>query len=153
MELHDGRETCSINVLPPVSALRSFDVPFFGLYGACSTMAESLILGSCLVSGGYGNEYGDVHGFFAFLHRRAAITVIRWNMADSAPLTAQWTATASGAVVLLLTDRQSEDHPSLPGGTSMIRGLKMQTNMGAAMAQSAYETLHTYFKTKRRLSE
>ena len=122
--------------------LRSFDVPFFGLYGACSTMAESLILGSCLVSGGFGNTIMCT----ASSHFCTAERQYRYPLeyGGQRPQTAQWTATASGAVVLSSQTGKVKITQACPGHI-YDPGVSDANNMGAAMAQSAYETLHTYF--------
>ena len=63
-------------------AARSAGVPFFGLYGACSTMAESLSLAAMLLDGGFGEWGAAVTSTSA---RRSASTAPPWSMAASAP--------------------------------------------------------------------
>ena len=124
-------------------ALRPTNVPFFGLYGACSTMAEGLVLASCLVDGGFERTVCAITSS----HFCAAERQYRYPLeyGGQLPQTAQWTATASGAVVLHKGGKGVKITKATPGRIA-DPGVTAQTNMGAAMALSAYETLQTYFQ-------
>lgn len=124
-------------------ALRLTNVPFFGLYGACSTMAEGLVLASCLVDGGFERTVCAITSS----HFCAAERQYRYPLeyGGQRPQTAQWTATASGAVVLHKGGKGVKITKATPGRIA-DPGVTAQTNMGAAMALSAYETLQTYFQ-------
>ena len=124
-------------------ALRPTNVPFFGLYGACSTMAEGLVLASCLVDGGFERTVCAITSS----HFCAAERQYRYPLeyGGQRPQTAQWTATASGAVVLHRGGKGVKITKATPGRIA-DPGVTAQTNMGAAMALSAYETLQTYFQ-------
>ena len=124
-------------------ALRPTNVPFFGLYGACSTMAEGLVLAACLVDGGFERTVCAITSS----HFCAAERQYRYPLeyGGQRPQTAQWTATASGAVVLHKGGKGVKITKATPGRTA-DPGVTAQTNMGAAMALSAYETLQTYFQ-------
>ena len=124
-------------------ALRPTNVPFFGLYGACSTMAEGLVLASCLVDGGFERTVCAITSS----HFCAAERQYRYPLeyGGQRPQTAQWTATASGAVVLHKGGKGVKITKATPGRIA-DPGVTAQTNMGAAMALSAYETLQTYFQ-------
>ena len=124
-------------------ALRPSNVPFFGLYGACSTMAEGLLLAACLVDG-------------AFEPTACAITSSHYCSAEpkyrypleyggQRPQTAQWTATASGAVILQKGGKGVKVTRATPGRIA-DPGVTAQANMGAAMALSAYQTLSRFFQ-------
>ena len=119
-------------------AQRESGVPFLGLYGACSTMAESLFLGSILVDGGYGAHV--LCG--ASSHFCSAERQYRFPLAygGQRPPTAQWTATAAGSVLL---DRAEGAVSVTRGicGKIVDMGVKDANNMGAAMAPAAYDTL------------
>ena len=65
-------------------ALRNTGLPALGLYGACSTMAESLLLGSLAVSGEFANQVGG-HDLLPFWPPRSGSTAIPWATAGSAP--------------------------------------------------------------------
>ena len=124
-------------------ALRPTNVPFFGLYGACSTMAEGLVLAACLVDGGFERTVCAITSS----HFCAAERQYRYPLeyGGQRPQTAQWTATASGAVVLHKGGKGVKITKATPGRIANPR-VTAQTNMGAAMALSAYETLQTYFQ-------
>ena len=124
-------------------ALRPTNVPFFGLYGACSTMAERLVLAACLVDGGFERTVCAITSS----HFCAAERQYRYPLeyGGQRPQTAQWTATASGAVVLHKGGKGVKITKATPGRIA-DPGVTAQTNMGAAMALSAYETLQTYFQ-------
>lgn len=122
---------------------RDSQIPFLGLYGACSTMAESLLLGSSLVSGGIQQHVLCT----ASSHFCSAERQYRYPLAygGQRPPTAQWTASAAGAVVLSTQNsgiRVTRAHI----GKIYDPGVTDANNMGAAMAQSAYETLSSYFQ-------
>lgn len=112
-------------------AVRGQDVPFFGLYGACSTMAESLSLAAMLLDGGFGV-------------RAAAMTSSHFCSAERqyrSPLeyggqrtpTAQWTVTGSGCVVLA-NQGPGPYVTHITTGKIVDKGIKDAANMGAAMA-------------------
>ena len=124
-------------------AARGLGLPYFGLYGACSTMAESLILGSALVSGGFARRTLCL----ASSHFCSAERQYRYPLeyGGQRPPTAQWTATACGAAVLQGEKTAVRITAATPGRV-YDPGITDASNMGAAMAQSAYETLRTFFR-------
>ena len=127
-------------------AVRDLGTRFFGLYGACSTMAESLILGSALVAGGMEDRVLCT----ASSHFCSAERQYRYPLqyGGQRTPTAQWTATASGSV--LLTARQEGGRVAVTramAGRIFDPGVTDAANMGAAMAQAAFETLRGYFAT------
>ena len=122
--------------------LRSTDVPTFGLYGACSTMAESLLLAGMSISGGFCRRaLALTSSHFASSERQYRFPL---GYGGQRTPTAQWTVTGAGAVVL----GQSGEGPFLRAGTIgtiVDRGIKDANNMGAAMAPAAFETLRAHF--------
>ena len=124
-------------------AARGLGVPWFGLYGACSTMAESLILGAALVSGRFARRTLCL----ASSHFCSAERQYRYPLeyGGQRPPTAQWTATACGAAVLQSLPAAVGITAATPGRV-YDPGITDSSNMGAAMAQSAYETLRTFFR-------
>ncbi len=123
--------------------LRQLEIPFLGLYGACSTMAESLIAASLLTDSGAA-------------HRTAAVTSSHFSTAERqfrAPLsyggqrtpTAQWTCTASGAALI---SADKGDISVVGGCVGKIADMDVTdiSNMGAAMAPAAMDSLCRYFK-------
>ena len=124
-------------------AMRQLGQPYFGLYGACSTMAESLLLGSALIAGGFEtNALCMASSHFCSAERQYRYPL---EYGGQRTPTAQWTVTGAGAVVLTARHKPIRITRATPGRV-YDPGIKDAANMGAAMAQAAYETLHTFFK-------
>lgn len=123
--------------------LASFGAPYFGLYGACSTAAEGLILGAIAIESGCFKTVATVSSS----HNSSAERQFRFPLeyGSQRPPTAQWTATASGAFVLS-AEKKGEVYvnEALPGRI-VDKGITDQNNMGAAMAPAAASTLYEYF--------
>ena len=130
-------------------AARALGVPFFGLYGACSTMAEGLGLASLLVDGGFAAWTAAVaSSHFCTAERQYRMPL---EYGGQRTPTAQWTATASGAVVLA----QNGPGPYVTHvtvGKICDPGIKDANNMGAAMAPAAYDTIRTHLADTGRSS-
>ena len=125
--------------------LLSFDVPYFGLYGACSTCAESLLLSSVMVSHGVFEHCAAVTSSHYCAAERQYRTPIEYG-GQRAP-TAQWTVTGAGAFIV--GKRRGTGHPVIVRGMPGIvrdRGVNDANNMGAAMAPAAEDTLVRYFR-------
>ncbi len=121
--------------------LKELEIPFLGLYGACSTMAEGLITAAMFIEGSFGE-------------RAAAVTSSHFSTAERQfryPLsyggqrtpTSQWTCTAAGAAIL---SREKGACQIVGGCIGRIAdmGINDITNMGAAMAPAAAETIGRY---------
>ena len=123
--------------------LRGFDIPFFGLYGACSTMGESLALGSLLISGGHARMTACMtSSHFCTAERQYRMPVPYGSQRTP---TAQWTATAAGCCIL----GDQGDGPYITHvtcGKIVDMGITDVNNMGAAMAPAAYDTLSALFR-------
>lgn len=122
--------------------MRNRGVPTFGLYGACSTMAEGLLLAGMAVSGGFCRTTLTLSSsHFAASERQYRFPL---GYGGQRTPTAQWTVTGAGAVIL---GRDGEGPYLRCGtvGTVVDKGVKDANNMGAAMAPAAYETLRTHF--------
>lgn len=121
------------------------NAPYLGLYGACSTMAESLLLGALLVDGGYADRIVAA----ASSHFCSAERQYRFPLAYGGQRTptAQWTATAAGAAVVT-SDPAGGDVMVTGGaiGQMVDMGVTDAANMGAAMAPAAYRTLHDFWR-------
>ena len=131
--------------------LQQFDVPLFGLFGACSTAGESISLGSMAVAAGY----ADLVGAVTSSHFASAEKQFRFPLeyANQRPLSATWTVTGSGAFVLgnrkqmetLKTMNQDKEGNSpyqvkvcgITTGKIVDYGVRDSMNMGAAMAPAA----------------
>ena len=122
--------------------LRNLGIPHLGLYGACSTMAESLLLSSMAVGGGFAdNAVAMTSSHFASSERQYRFPL---GYGGQRTPTAQWTVTGSGAALV-----QSDGHGArITGctiGTVTDLGIKDANNMGAAMAPAAYATIKAHF--------
>ena len=125
-------------------AARGFGVPFFGLYGACSTMGESLALASLLLDGGYGTWAAACTSSHFCSAERQYRTPLEYG--NQRTPTAQWTATASGAVVLTSGAARGPRVTHVTVGKVVDKGITDANNMGAAMAPAAYATLKAHFQ-------
>ena len=124
-------------------AVRGVAAPFFGLYGACSTMAESLGLAALLVDGGYFESAAAATGS----HFCSAERQFRYPLEYGGVRTptAQWTVTGAGCVVLSREGAGPYVTRFTPGRI-VDAGIKDMANMGAAMAPAAYDTLKRHFE-------
>ena len=123
-------------------ASRDLGLPFYGLYGACSTMAESLSLGAMMIDGGYASNLCAMTSSHFCSAERQYRTPLEYG--NQRTPTAQWTATGSGAVIL--TSQGAGPYIThITTGKIVDWGVKDANNMGAAMAPAAYDTLKTHF--------
>lgn len=123
-------------------AARDFSAPFFGIYGACSNMAQSLLLGSLLVNAGYcTNVLCATSSHFSSAERQYRFPLEFGNQRTP---TAQWTVTGAGAT-LLSSVRGNISITSATVGKIIDMGIKDANNMGAAMAPAAADTLSAHF--------
>lgn len=123
-------------------ALREAGVPFLGLYGACSTMGEAMGLGAMLIDGGAADTLCAMTSSHFCAAERQFRTPLPYG-AQRTP-TAQRTATAAGAVLL----RRSGSGPRIThftAGRIVDAGVTDASNMGAAMAPAALDTLQAHF--------
>lgn len=119
-------------------AARNLAIPFFGLYGACSTMAESLALGSVLIDGGFAHRV--VAGVSS--HHDTAERQYRFptELGVQRSMAGQWTVTGSGAVMLVKEGTGPvATHATI--GRVVDLGIKDANDMGSAMAPAAADTL------------
>ena len=123
--------------------LRELGIPFYGLYGACSTMGESLSLAAMLIDGGFAERTDAVtSSHFCTAERQYRMPVPYGSQRTP---TAQWTATASGCTIL------GREGPGpyithVTCGKIVDKGISDPNNMGAAMAPAAYDTLAAFFR-------
>lgn len=110
--------------------LRGMDIPFLGQYGACSTMAQTLIMASIMVECGAANYACAVTSSHFCTAERQFRTPLEYG-SQRTP-TAQWTATASGSAVLGMSGDIQVRHATVGRITDL--GVTDMTNMGAAMA-------------------
>lgn len=123
-------------------AARDLKRPFFGLFGACSTMSESLSLASMIVDGGFSDlTVASTSSHFCTAERQFRFPL---ELGSQRPMTAQWTVTGSGCAVVA----SKGDGPKvkrITTGKVIDQGITDVNNMGAAMAPAAFDTIKTYF--------
>lgn len=123
-------------------SLRNTNIPHLGLYGACSTMAESLLMAAMTVGGGYADRViAMTSSHFASSERQYRFPL---GYGGQRTPTAQWTVTGSGAALVC----SQGDGPRIEActiGTVTDLGIQDANNMGAAMAPSAHQTIRTHF--------
>ena len=123
--------------------LRSFGIPFIGLYGACSTMALSAGLAAVFIDSGAAKKTVSVtSSHFCSAERQYRFPL---NYGSQRTPTAQWTVTGSGALILG-KDGGDIYINSVTFGEIEDLNIKDANNMGAAMAPSACDTLATFFR-------
>ena len=123
-------------------ALRESRIPFYGLYGACSTMGESLSLAALMLDGGYASCAAALtSSHFCTAERQYRMPVPYGSQRSP---TAQWTATAAGCT-LLSAQGPGPYITHVTCGKIVDQGITDPNNMGAAMATAAYDTLRAYF--------
>lgn len=122
--------------------LMDLRIPLFGLYGACSTMGEALMLGAMTVDGGF----ADYVVALTSSHFASAEKQFRYPLeyGGQRPLAATWTVTGSGAFVLAGGGGKARISGVTPGKV-VDYGLKDSLNMGACMAPAACSTIYQHF--------
>ena len=123
--------------------LRNLGIPHLGLYGACSTMAESLLMAAMCVGGGFADKaVAMTSSHFASSERQYRFPL---GYGGQRTPTSQWTVTGSGAALVCASGKG----PRITGCTvGCVRdlGIKDANNMGAAMAPAAYDTIRTHLE-------
>ena len=131
--------------------LLDFDVPYFGLYGACSTAAEGLLLAGTMVTHRVFESCAAVASSHNCTAERQYRTPLEYG-GQRTP-TAQWTVTGAGAFVV---GRPDDEKPRLVAGLPGIaveKGITDTNNMGAAMAPATVDTLVRYFRASQTLPQ
>ncbi len=123
--------------------LRETNIPFIGLFGACSTFVESMIVGSCFIDGEFANNVVcSASSHFCSAEKQFRFPL---ELGNQRPPSSQWTVTGAGSVILT----KSGTGPFITGftpGKIVDMGIKDANNMGAAMAGAAEDTLVAHFK-------
>ncbi len=124
-------------------AAKDSAVPYFGLYGACSTMTESLTMGALFIESGTMETACAVTGsHFCTAERQYRFPL---EYGGQRTPTSQWTVTGAGAAIL----KRGGSGPkvsTLTPGIIVDAGITDANNMGAAMAPAAYDTLSAHFR-------
>ena len=126
--------------------LREINIPFFGIFGACSTFVEGMSLGSIFIdSGAAKNVLCATSSHFCSAEKQFRFPL---ELGNQRPPTAQWTVIGSGAAILSNTnlDKVCPQVTYITPGKIVDMGVKDANNMGAAMAPAALDTLITHLQ-------
>ena len=128
-------------------SVRDFDIPFLGLYGACSTMTESMSIGSMIVSAGF----ADYAMCLTSSHFCSSEIQFRNPLEYGGQRTpsAQWTVTGAGCAILS-SKGTGPKITHVTTGKVIDKGVTDISNMGAAMAPAAIDTLIAHFNDTRK---
>ena len=135
-------------------AYRESNIPYIGLFGACSTFVESIITGSSFIdSFAATNVICSASSHFCSAEKQFRFPL---ELGNQRPPSSQWTVTGCGSVIL--TNDKNSLKESLPKikvtsftpGKIVDMGIKDANNMGAAMAGAAKDTLLTHLKDLNR---
>lgn len=122
---------------------RQLAIPFYGLYGACSTMTESLSLGAMLIDGGFADKLVcATSSHFSTAERQFRFPL---EYGSQRSFSAQWTVTGAGATILS-QDGVGPYIKYITTGKIIDAGITDSSNMGAAMAPAAMDTLIHHFQ-------
>lgn len=123
--------------------LRDSNIPFFGIFGACSTFVEGLGLAACFIDGGAANyTLSTASSHFCSAEKQFRFPL---ELGNQRPQSAQWTVTGAGATILSKNGTGPFVTHFTPGKI-VDMGIKDSNSMGAAMAPAALDTLVTHFK-------
>ena len=131
--------------------LKEFEIPMFGLYGACSTCGESLSLAAMTVAAGY----ADCVAAVTSSHFASAEKQFRFPLeyANQRPMSATWTVTGAGAFLLASEEKLQEwkrkplaKITGITTGKVIDYGVRDSMNMGAAMAPAACDLIYQHFE-------
>lgn len=133
---------------------RDMGIPFLGLYGACSTMTESLLLASVLTDGGYCRQVvNGASSHFCSAERQFRMPLEHGNQK---PPYAQSTVIGAGAMVVSGVCNKKDRHVAVTCvtvGKIIDTGMKDSNQMGASMAPAAVDTILTHFRETGRSIE
>ncbi len=128
-------------------AAREFKIPYLGVYGACSTMTESLSIGAMLFDGGFGNNIlCTTSSHFSSAERQYRFPL---EFGSQRKEVAQWTVTGAGSFLIGSGDNLPKI-THVTTGCIEDYGIKDAENMGAAMAPAAAITLKRHFEESKR---
>ena len=122
--------------------LRDSNIPFIGMFGACSTFVESMCMGAIAVESFAKNVICATSSHFCSAEKQFRFPL---ELGNQRPPTSQWTVTGAGAAIL----SKSGSGPFITHATTgkiVDMGIKDANNMGAAMAVSALDTLICHFQ-------
>ncbi|MBE5742989.1 MAG: stage V sporulation protein AD [Clostridiales bacterium] len=127
---------------------RKFDVPYLGIYNACSTMSEAFALSATLVDGGYmQNVISATGSHFSTAERQYRYPL---ELGSVRPPQSQWTVTGAGSAVISAKKGFYPRITCATIGKVTDFGITDANNMGAAMAPAAFRSLINHFEDTKR---
>lgn len=131
-------------------AARDFDFPFLGVYGACSTLAESLAIAAAFVNAGYAKKIVAATGsHFSSAERQYRYPL---ELGCTRPPQSQWTVTGAGGA-LIANEGSGVAITSATLGKVVDFGITDVNNMGAAMAPAAADTILNHLRNTGRSAD
>lgn len=131
--------------------ISGFEVPIFGLYGACSTMGEALSLAAMTVSAGYAdNVIAMTSSHFGSAEKQFRFPL---DYGNQRPLCATWTVTGAGGVILSASGESDICVSGITTGRIVDYGIQDSFNMGAAMAPAACDVIYNHLMDFERSPE
>lgn len=131
--------------------IKNFNIPYFGLFGACSTMGESISLAAMTIDGGFADCcIAATESHFCSAERQFRFPIEYGGVRTP---TSQWTVTGSGAIVLASQGENAPKITTVTTGRIVDMGIVDANNMGAAMAPSAADTIYQHFVDTGRTPE
>lgn len=131
-----------------VFGTRDMQIPYLGIYGACSTFGEALALGSIVIDSGAGKTVlAGASSHFCTAEKQFRFPL---DLGNQRPPSATWTVTGSGAVVLAEGRKGKIKIECATMGKVIDMGIKDAANMGGAMAAAAVETIASHFEDTER---
>ncbi len=137
-------------------AARDFEIPFLGVYGACSTLAESYAIAATLIDGGYiKNAVAATGSHFSSAERQYRYPL---ELGNTRPPQAQWTVTGAGGAFIADMGMPNVNDSRVAITSATIGkvvdfGITDVNNMGAAMAPAAADTIFTHLKDTGKKAE
>ena len=122
--------------------LRELNIPFFGVFGACSTFVESMSLAAIATESFATNALCATSSHFCSAEKQFRFPL---ELGNQRPPTAQWTVTGSGAAIISKNGTGPYITHITPGKI-VDMGIKDANNMGAAMSPAFVNTLITHFQ-------
>lgn len=123
---------------------RKFDVPYLGVYNACSTMCEAMALSAVLIDGGYmQNVISATGSHFSTAERQYRYPL---ELGSTRPPQSQWTVTGAGSCIISSKKGFYPRITCATFGKVTDFGITDANNMGAAMAPAAMRTILNHFK-------
>ncbi len=135
-------------IVPTAFSTREFETPYIGMYEACSTFGECLAVGAMLVDGGFMTKVlCSTSSHYGTAERQYRMPL---ELGSQPAPASQWTVTGTGAVLLTNEGTNQPKIKSATIGKIVDLGIVDPSNMGAAMAPAATDTITTHLRDMNR---